>query len=371
MILSLIVIVVLAFLILNFFLLYGLKTLFTKSPVLIESEVSISIIIAVKNESKNLPALLISLGELDYPTKKFEVVFVDDSSDDGSYQIIQHSIQSYQNFRLIKAKNKIYPGKKGALEFGIASAKFPYIIITDGDCIVSKNWLKGFSNMFSLGFNFAFGICPINKGKNFVSLLSCFENLRTEILTFGIANLGLPYSTAARSLGFQKESFIKLGGYKNTVETISGDDDLLLREAVKNKLKIGILTEPGTFVFSNSESTLTEYFHQKKRHTSTSNHYLFRHQLILGLWHFTNLLSLGSVFLSFISIYFIIPFLIKLLMDIFIVKKYMKRFGVEFELHEIIFLQSCYEIFLVIHYLRATFSRKISWEKADDINAVN
>ncbi len=84
MILSIIAIVVLTFLILNLFLLYGLKTLFTKSSDQIESEVNISIIIAVKNERKNLTALLISLGEIDFPTKKFEVVFVDDSSDDGS-----------------------------------------------------------------------------------------------------------------------------------------------------------------------------------------------------------------------------------------------------------------------------------------------
>ncbi len=355
---------VLLILFLDLLLFCGLKTLFINSHCQEISEVCISVIIAIKNESKSLQALIDSLSKLDYPKEKFEVIFVDDLSDDKSYEIINNSITSYENFRMIMVENKKYPGKKGALDLGITSAKYPNILITDGDCVVSRNWLNEFAVKFANGFDFTFGICPVNKGKKFVSLISSFENLRAELLSFSVANLGLPYSAAARSFGFKKESFLKISGYKNTVETLGGDDDLLLREAVKNKLKIGIVTAPDAFVYSNSESNLKDYFQQKKRHTSTSNHYLFRHKLILSLWHLTNLISLFSILLTCISVYFLTSFFVKLILDVFLVKRFMKKFGTEFNLSQIIILQVCYEIFLVTHYLNASFSKNISWKKS-------
>jgi len=362
MIVCLVIIFSTLFIILNLILFYGLITFFAQSNIFKASDIGISIVIACKNESISLPELLRSLDMIEYPADNFEVIFVDDLSDDDSYAIIEKAVKSKVNYKLVRSENKIYPGKKGALTTGIELAKFPFVLITDGDCVVSRNWLKGFAKKFGEGYDFVFGICPIIKEKHFTSLISCFENLRTEMLTFGVANLGLPYSAAARSFGFKKDSFLKLEGYKNTTETLSGDDDLLLREAVKNKFKIGMLNNPGTFVYTKSELKLSDYFRQKKRHTSTSNFYLLRHKIVLGFWHGLNLIALGSIFFIPVSIYFILPFLIKIITDIFLIKIFMERFGVGFSLIELFNLQICYEFFLVIHYLNISFSKNITWK---------
>lgn len=353
----------LSLLLLNLILFISLNKLELKNSHTITSNIDFSIVVAVKNEEISLTGLLSSLNELNYPKENFEIIFVDDLSEDETYSVLDKVIKSKENYKLIRAENKPFPGKKGALTVGIELAKFPFILITDGDCVVSKNWLQGFANKFQNSYDFVFGICPIIKEKSFVNLISCFENLRTEMLTFAIANLGLPYSAAARSFGFKKESFLKLDGYKNTTETLSGDDDLLLREAIKNKFKIGLLIEPDTFVYSKSETKLTDYFHQKTRHTSTSKYYLPRHKLVLGTWHLINIFALCSTLLLPFSVNFFFPFLIKIFIDVFLVKKFMKRFGSEFSAGEIIYLQFCYEVFLVIHYLNASFSRNITWNK--------
>ena len=106
--------------------------------------------------------------------------------------------------------------------------------------------------------------------------------------------MGLPYSAAARNFGFTKQAFEILGGYSKTNQTISGDDDLLLREAVKKKMKIGTITEKGSHVYSKAEKLFKDYVSQKARHTQTSLHYLVIHKLFLGVWHLLNLLSLFS-----------------------------------------------------------------------------
>lgn len=181
------------------------------------------------------------------------------------------------------------------------------------------------------------------------------------MLTFFAATIGLPYSAAARNFGFKKTSFEKVGGYSKTKDTLSGDDDLLLREAVKTNLKIGTVTAKGSFVFSKTKETFKDYIKQRARHTQTSFHYLFKPQLMLGLWHVFNLLILFSPLLFFLDIYFLLLLPLKLIMDLIIVLSIQNKFGYKFSFVEILFLQIFYELLLIIHFFNAKFG-KIEWK---------
>lgn len=312
---------------------------------------SISIICAAKNEEKNLSFLINSLLKLDYLKDNFEVIIVDDSSSDGTFQKAKELTEQLSNFKIIKAENKKYEGKRGALDIGISHSQYDYILITDADCLPETNWLKEYSKKFNDGYDFLFGVAPFIQDKSFVNKLSCFENLRSHLLTFFFAKIGHPYSAAARNFGFNKTAFYKIGGYKNTTQTLSGDDDLLLREAVKHNLRIGTVEAKGSFVFSKTKKTFKEYFRQKARHVSTSNYYLVKHKLVLGGWHLVNLVFLFSPFAAFISKLFLIPFLLKICFDLITVISKQKKYGYSFNLLEIFYLQIIYEIFLIVHYI--------------------
>ncbi len=184
--------------------------------------------------------------------------------------------------------------------------------------------------------------------------------MRNSILTFAASKLGIPYSASARNFGFRKSAFQKIDGYKNTVETLSGDDDLLLREAVKNGFKIGAIISKDALVISSAKNTFKEYFIQKSRHTKTSLHYLLRHKIFLGVWHIINLFFLVSIFLSFINSVFIWPFILKILIDTTVILMVQKKFNYKFKFFEIIYLQILYEAFLIINFLGALF-RKERW----------
>lgn len=326
-----------------------------------ENHLKFSIIIAVKNEDKNLGNLFSSLDKLNYQHNKFEVILVDDGSTDGSYQNAIELTREKNNYRILKAENKKFPGKKGALDVGIANAKYDCILITDADCMPAKNWLTGYSEKFNDDYNLLFGLAPFILTKGMINKVSCFENLRSCILTFAFAKLGLPYSAAARNLGFKKKAFEKLGGFSNTLETPSGDDDLLIREAAKQNMKIGIVDIEDSFVLSNSKNTLREYLNQKARHTKTSLHYLPIHKLVLGLWHSLNILMLFSLLLLPISFFFMIPFLTKLLTDLVVVLNMQKKLQYEFRLYEIPLLQLSYEVFLIIIFF-SSFRKTIPWK---------
>lgn len=322
---------------------------------------SISIIVALKSEEEKIETLLASLNKLNYPTEFFEVIFIDDNSKDSTYETIFEKIKGFDNFNVYKLQSEYKSGKRNALEMGISKSVHPYILITDADCEPHKDWLKAYSNKFTEGFDFLFGIAPFFREKSLVNRISCFENLRNSILTFFAANIGLSYSAAARNFGFKKTSFEKVGGYSKTTDTLSGDDDLLLREAVKNNLKIGTVTANGSFVFSKTKKTFKDYLKQRARHTQTSFHYLLKHKLMLGLWHVFNLLILFSPILFFLDIYLLLLLPVKLLIDLIIVLSCQRKFGYKFSFTEIFYLQIFYELFLIIHSFKAKFGR-IEWK---------
>lgn len=320
--------------------------------------INFSIIIAAKNEENNLPKLFDSLNKLDYPQNNYEIIFVNDQSTDNTKRLIDEFISRNANCKIYDSFGKKYEGKKGALDIGVRHAKYEYIMITDADCEPQPNWLNAFAVRFNKGFDFVFGIASFKQSKSIVNKIACFENFRSQLLTVTLTKLGLPYSAASRSLGFKKSSFEKIEGYKNTQETLSGDDDLLIREAVKYKMKIGVVENKDALVFSETKSTWKEYLKQKARHTSTSKYYLIKHKIILGTWHLLNILLTLSPLLMFVNLVFFFPFLFKVLVDLIITQKNQTKFSYKFSEFEIIYLQIIYELLLVVNYFASSRFKK-------------
>ena len=323
--------------------------------------INFSVIVAAKNESKNIVSLINTFKPITYPQDMFELIIVDDNSSDGTFEIAKDLIEDYDNFNVLKATNEIYEGKRGALETGITQAKFENILITDADCVPSANWIKEMAKKFNGHCDFVFGIAPFKQEKSFVNKISCYENFRNTLLSFFTAKIGIPHTAAARNFGFKLKSFEKLGGYKNTTDTISGDDDLLLREAVKHKMKICTLTSKDGIVLSESEKTFKQYFRQRARHTQTSLHYRTAQKLFLSAWHIINIFFLFSVLLIPFNEFFVLPFVVKLFFDITLAWMFQKKFNYKFSLPEIFYLQIIYELFLMIHFFNAKFG-KITWK---------
>lgn len=344
----------------NLLLIYSAKRVFQVSKN-DNVEVNISIVIAAKNEAGNVRKLIEALQKLDYPSEMYEVIIVDDNSTDSTFKVLNSLTVSLKNFSVYELRNENKSGKREALSFGISKAKYPFILITDADCHPQKNWLKACSKKFSLGNDLLFGIAPFYQNESYVNKISCFENLRSIFLSISMASIGLPYTAAARNFGFTKEAFEAIGGYSQTKDTISGDDDLLLREAIKKNLKIGIVTDANSFVYSETKKTFKEYLNQKARHTQTSLHYLKKHQLVLGFWHLLNLFFLLSPILMLFNFLFAILLPAKLVIDFFINTVFQKIPGYKFSMAERFYLQIFYDALLVVHFFNVSFF-KIKWK---------
>jgi cellulose synthase/poly-beta-1,6-N-acetylglucosamine synthase-like glycosyltransferase len=314
----------------------------------------ISIIIAILNEEENLKALLHSLKQLNYPQEFYEVILVNDNSTDNSSKIITEEISGLSNFRLIEATDKKLPAKKGVLDIGIAAAKYDLIALTDGDCIVEPDWLTNIADALENN-DLVFGPAPLTPTEGLVSRFASYEAQRTQIVNYFTQSIGIPVSATGRNIAYRKSLIIELGGYESTMDKLSGDDDLIVREALKQNKKIGIINPNGARVFSNTVQSWKDYFLQKSRHVSTSHNYLLKQQSILALWFISNLAVTFSIFFSAENLFFLFPLFLKLRFDVAAVKKYPELAGKDFKIHEIIFYEIIYNFSLIINFINSLF----------------
>lgn len=101
---------------------------------------NISIVIPTFNEERIIKKCLESLYSMNYPRDKFEIIIVDDGSNDKTKDIIKQ-----YDVELIETSGV---GPSEARNIGLKKARGEFIAFTDGDCIVHKEWLnellKGF-----------------------------------------------------------------------------------------------------------------------------------------------------------------------------------------------------------------------------------
>lgn len=95
----------------------------------------VSIIIPVYNDSKRLAKCLYALEQQTYPKDSFEIVVVDNRSEQDIEAIVSQFSQAQYAFEPT-------PGSYAARNQGISIAKGDILAFTDSDCLPSKDWLE-------------------------------------------------------------------------------------------------------------------------------------------------------------------------------------------------------------------------------------
>lgn len=275
-----------------YFFLFG-KFYSLKSTALSDQDLSVSVIICVKNEAENLKINLPEIAKQQYAP--FEIVLVDDASSDNSPQEMQQFKNKFSSDQLsihiISIIKKDSKGKKAALSKGIHTAKNDYLVLTDADCKpVSSYWLKEITTHFTKEQTIVLGYGAYKKIKNsFLNKLIRFETLLTAIQYFSYAKAGKAYMGVGRNIAYRKNEFIKVDGFNKHLDIVSGDDDLFINQ-ISTKKNTDICFTKNSFTISNPETDLHQWIRQKRRHITTSGHYKKTHQFMLGLFYISQIL---------------------------------------------------------------------------------
>ena len=114
-----------------------------------KSKFRLSVVIAVRNEEKKLLSLINSLKSQDYDKNLYNVIIVDDHSQDNSLKILQEQASLWSNLRVLKQDSHL-SGKKKAILKAVKESKNDIILTTDEDCSFNKNWLSAMSSFYKI-----------------------------------------------------------------------------------------------------------------------------------------------------------------------------------------------------------------------------
>lgn len=251
---------------------------------------AVSIVIAAKDEYYNLSDFLPKVLDQDYPN--FEVIVVNNGSDDDSEFLLKNMENDYPNFKYINVHSdaNFFAGKKFPLSIGIKSAKNDLLLLTDADCYpASKNWIREIVESYDNKTEIVLGYGAYEEKRGLLNKLLRFDTLRVALLYFSFAAWKMPYMGVGRNLSYRKSLFYKNNGFVKHYKTISGDDDLFINQTANRKnTSININADAKTI--SRPKESFGEWFKQKRRHLTTGKFYKKWHLIILGLYETSTLL---------------------------------------------------------------------------------
>lgn len=190
----------------------------------------VSVIVAFRNEASNLESLVRDLSSSAFPADRFEVILVDDHSEDNSREVVRQVMGDRKNIRLLELPEGLQ-GKKPALRMGISESRFEIIATTDADCRLSKNWLTCVASFFEEErTKLLLGPVKLSDDGTFFGQLQVLEFVSVAGTTAATLGLGHPVMANGANLAFRKKTFNEVGGYEDNLVVASGDDEFLLRK---------------------------------------------------------------------------------------------------------------------------------------------
>ncbi len=281
----------------------GWRSLPAFHPIDEKLNVFISVIIPARNEASNLPILLEALQQQSYPFELFEILVVDDFSEDDTSSIVQTFPLS--NLRLLKpsAAPEI-SSKKKAIEAGVMQARGELVVTTDADCYPGKDWLKTIA-AFYVQKDAAFIAAPVKycPPGSPLQIFQVLDFITLQGITGASVHLNFHDMCNGANLAYKKSAFLGVNGFEGIDHVATGDDMLLMHKIRRvYPEKVFYLKNEAAIVQTPAMPGWKEFLAQRKRWASKSLVYRDRRIIAaLALVLMINLLFIILVAASFIQ----------------------------------------------------------------------
>ena len=293
-----------------------------------QSATQFTVIIPARNEAANIKACVDSILNQDYPAAAFELIVIDDFSEDDTAFIVHALSQQYPQLRLLKLADHCKEGetlayKKKAIEIAVAQAKGDWILTTDADCIVPPRWLLLY-NAYIHQHQPCFVAAPVMfiKTAGILNQFQVLDFLALQGITAAAVGAGKHSMSNGANLGFEKAAFIAVGGYQGVDHIASGDDMFLMHKMKQTLHKpVGYLFHPDVIVLTAAMDTWKGFIMQRIRWASKARYYDDHSiTMVLTLVYFFNLsficlalmgswstLLIALAFKTFFELFFLDP----------------------------------------------------------------
>ena len=333
-------------------------------------ELLVTVLIIGRNESAYLEACLESICNNTFPAENYEIIYIDDHSEDHSIDILsQLSISNLRVFELkaLLQNRKVNSYKKEALKFGVDLAVGELIVQTDADSIVGEEWIKNHWSSYKSGS--AFSAAPV-LSKNTRAYLVNFQYY-DFITTMGITgagiNSGMHFMANGANMSYTKKVFQK--HFESLVlEKASGDDMFLVQAVAKdNRSSVTFLKNHAAVVFTRPETHIWDFLKQRRRWAAKSTSYKNPTIMIIAALVFTMNLSLllnllfGILYPDMLFLFFA-QVVAKFILDHQFVRKVSEDLGVSFNTMDFTKSFILYPVYIILIGIVSFIPGPIDWK---------
>lgn len=334
-------------------------------------EQGISIIIAFRNEERNIITLLESLKNQNYSKENFEIILCNDHSNDASVELIEQYKQNNNNLKILLLHNKNNEhGKKYALKNAVSAATYNILAFIDADCKALANWLKIISKKFNNDnlLKMLCGPVAFYPSKTLLQHLLSLEFASLIAIAAASIKNKKPFICNAANMAVLKNVYLNIVNNQQNYQYASGDDIFLLH-AVKKKYgyeSIGFMYHHDALVLTQSPLNFKMFINQRIRWSSKTLGYsdkfaLFSAWLVLLVCFVLASGLFFSFFYAKLGSFFIGLFLLKTVVDALLLYHILRLFKQTYLLKWIILEQFIYIIyvpFIAFYSLKGSYEWK-------------
>lgn len=279
-------------------LVYGFLKVKSYQKTDLKPHITFTIVVPFRNEGENLPNLLKSFSNLNYPTDLFEVILVDDSSKEKfQLSFVNYQLSLIDNIRVSNSP------KKDAITTAMQHVKTNWVITTDADCLVPENWLLSFDSYIQEhNISMLAGAVTYQCENSFLDHFQQLDLTSLQGATIGSFGLKSAFMCNGANFAYKKSLFESLNGFDGNNKIASGDDVFLLQKAANLFLnEVHYLKAKEAIVITKPTESWKSLFHQRVRWAAKTGSYESSFGKALGLIVFFGNLTIviGFVLVAF------------------------------------------------------------------------
>ena len=282
-----------------FLFLFSCKILFAKNKTSTDSKIPVSILITLRNEEKNITENLPEL--LQVQSDMFEVVVVDDFSQDNSLSVLGILQEKYKKLKVSFLSNETRYSSKLAQNIGLKAARFDWILtVPVSSRQFSVEWIETIAQSLSADLQVLVNYSNAEPGRGFFNHLYRVERFFQQLKSFGYLLNGIPVIYSEDNVAFQRNLYFNAGGFKNVLKELYASLELIFNKHVDRRA-VKINASYKTAIRFSGQIKKTDFLELLKKYFVIENHLGFNKKIVLFADEWTRLffvpLSVVVIFL--------------------------------------------------------------------------
>ena len=252
----------------------------------------VSVVVAARDEEANIEACLRSILRNDYPAEAFEVIVVDDFSEDQTPAIVQRLQHEHRRVlagtgdpapidtpplhlvRMADYAGEATGHKRHAIHRGIETARGALILTTDADCTTGPRWIRTMTACFTADTGFVAGPLRYRPGPTLLGRFQALEFLALVATGAGGIGMGKPNMCNSANVAYRRAIYERFGGLDTQASAHPGDDEALAqRLAAETAWKVRFCARPDALIETDPVLDARTFWAQRRRWAGTGPRY--------------------------------------------------------------------------------------------------